>query len=596
MKKRQVILRGFTLIELMVSIAIALLLILGVNVVFKTTSQTVGAGNGLLASVRDMRTVGATLGNDFAGFLAPNSGSSPDATKAPFFVIHSENMYAFRNFNDQDAAADRINPYHDVNLFSTASPAGQTFYNLTGVSSGPSSGANYCPVPLVNFRNHRVDRLAFFSNGLSLRQTGQDANQIYTKDSANTALVIYEHGAQPNNRFYTSPTSAAATWYNPGVFASTGTTGSAGLSNDNNFYSADWMLTRTAILLNPTPQSTNGFFADPGSGLGPFIGTSLSTGISGSTGGAIGTTYALQDCRIDLAAIGLSAYNSPTRVGGIASYASGGPNFGADWYNQVIGVASTSGNGPPAWRALVSPYILPDPALSVGTSLPKITSYGLAKASNALIRGCSQFIVEYTGNFYTKAVNGMPELYLHDKNLTYSAATGKPNGGTSQSVPKADGWGTLDFYETPGTQAGKSLAHPRALRWYGFPRSATPYASTPTVPAGGANQPSTSNPARIDPGSGDVMPLQFVYSTFNSAWASAADAERIDPRLVSVFSSDPKLWHSMDPTVNYQYTAAWGPDVRQPLPRLIRITIGLDDHEGRLKQPQMFEYIFALNQ
>src|SRR6476646_4004668 len=56
--------RAFTLVELMVSIAVALLLILGVNQVFRATSQTTGAGQALSTEQRYSRTVKTTLSND----------------------------------------------------------------------------------------------------------------------------------------------------------------------------------------------------------------------------------------------------------------------------------------------------------------------------------------------------------------------------------------------------------------------------------------------------------------------------------------------------------------------------------------------------
>ncbi len=45
-------------------------------------------------------------------------------------------------------------------------------------------------------------------------------------------------------------------------------------------------------------------------------------------------------------------------------------------------------------------------------------------------------------------------------------------------------------------------------------------------------------------------------------------------------------------TSPYTYAAAWGPDTTQPFPTMIRITIAMDDRDGRLNRPQFFEYIF----
>ena len=47
--------RAFTLIEVMISIALVLILVLGINQVFKLTSDTVGAGQALASKARDYR-------------------------------------------------------------------------------------------------------------------------------------------------------------------------------------------------------------------------------------------------------------------------------------------------------------------------------------------------------------------------------------------------------------------------------------------------------------------------------------------------------------------------------------------------------------
>src|SRR5947209_20458033 len=55
---------GFTLVELMVSIALALLLVIGINAVFKMSSDTVGTGMQMGEITRQFRTVDKVLGND----------------------------------------------------------------------------------------------------------------------------------------------------------------------------------------------------------------------------------------------------------------------------------------------------------------------------------------------------------------------------------------------------------------------------------------------------------------------------------------------------------------------------------------------------
>ena len=42
------------------------------------------------------------------------------------------------------------------------------------------------------------------------------------------------------------------------------------------------------------------------------------------------------------------------------------------------------------------------------------------------------------------------------------------------------------------------------------------------------------------------------------------------------------------------HVAAWGPDTTEPLPKMIRITVAMDDPNGNLKSPQWFEYVINL--
>ena len=88
--------RGFTLIELMISIAIVLILMLGINYVFSTSSKTIGTGLALSAVTRDMRNARSVMQSDF-----DNAKSVEDAGKMPAIIIQSEYNYAFMNKKDR---------------------------------------------------------------------------------------------------------------------------------------------------------------------------------------------------------------------------------------------------------------------------------------------------------------------------------------------------------------------------------------------------------------------------------------------------------------------------------------------------------------
>ena len=82
-----------------VLIALVLLLIYGVNQVFKIASGAVGAGQALSTAQRDNRSAQAVIYSDFRSMVT---------TGAPFFIIKSERVSAFRN--NEDRLSDRDYP------------------------------------------------------------------------------------------------------------------------------------------------------------------------------------------------------------------------------------------------------------------------------------------------------------------------------------------------------------------------------------------------------------------------------------------------------------------------------------------------------
>src|SRR5690242_8451881 len=89
--------RGFTLIELMVSIALVLILILGINQVFKIASDTVNGGQAISAASREDRSIQGTIYPDMQNAVVAG---------APFFVIRSHIQPGFRNKADEQADRD----------------------------------------------------------------------------------------------------------------------------------------------------------------------------------------------------------------------------------------------------------------------------------------------------------------------------------------------------------------------------------------------------------------------------------------------------------------------------------------------------------
>src|SRR5581483_4691596 len=152
--------------ELMISIAIVLVLIIGVNKVFQTTSDAVGAGAALSAISRDSQGAKQVMSDDFRSAV-------PDS---PVFVIDSRQVYAF---NNPDDAASATTP-HDPTL------------------------GNSIPASIYNQYNHRIDRFGFFVRGLFHRQTANN-NAFGSPTTSTEGFVWYGHVTTPNgnlaNRF-----------------------------------------------------------------------------------------------------------------------------------------------------------------------------------------------------------------------------------------------------------------------------------------------------------------------------------------------------------------------------------------------------------
>ena len=199
--RRSIQSRAFTLAELLVAIAIALLLVVGVNLVFKTTAKAVGGGNAVLASNRDARTFLRSMYNDMQNIDQVSGPNSPVGDPI-CFIIQSSHMYAFRNLNDQQGATSQSDPSQDTLLFAN------------GVGPWIGSG-NTAPVPFVHFRSHRVDKLGFFSRALYARQTSSDNYRFVSPSTGTESWITYEHACQPN-KLVINGASTATSWYNPG--------------------------------------------------------------------------------------------------------------------------------------------------------------------------------------------------------------------------------------------------------------------------------------------------------------------------------------------------------------------------------------------
>ncbi|MDB5357227.1 MAG: hypothetical protein JWN24_3680 [Phycisphaerales bacterium] len=480
---------GFTLIELMVSIAIALLLILGVNEVFRISSETAGQGQTLSTISRDDRAIQNTLTEDMRNIVPVASASSPTAD-GPCFIIDSRFVTAFRNARDKAGAADPNNPLHDPTVFKKSVPP------------------DYWNPVLINYRSHRVDQLSFFARGLFPRQTASPGFGYASPSTTSEAYIWYGHARLPN------PSNA---YFDPG---------DSNVANTSNQVASDFFLCRQAILLDPNIALREPKYLLAAPGPRPLAPLGFGSP-SNDTTSPFGGTYVVQDSRYDVGASSISIFNQV-----LAPYALANPS---GWWLPLL------------YRFDVDPFL----TTPTGSTAPKVNSASTAMASPCLVRGCSQFIVEFAGNFYTKSPSG------------------------SMAHPWVDSTGQLDFYVDVDA-AGNPLPNGnRHIRWYGFPRD-------------------TNGDGVID--ARDVMPLRDVMQIGNDVEVAnfAAPAPPYSGQTPNVM--DYKGAFVWPIGVNTAYTAAWGPNSKLPFPKMIRITVAIDDPNGRLGDAQVFEYVFDVQQ
>ncbi|MGC4031301.1 MAG: prepilin-type N-terminal cleavage/methylation domain-containing protein [Tepidisphaeraceae bacterium] len=179
MKPSNVQSRAFTLVELMISLGIALLLIYGINLVFRAVTDTVRVGNALAAATRKMRSVDSSLTIDFEGTyseinpltnvksdvptierrwsgIVPVVGNIDPTTPAnyeteprqPAITIFCKRQFAFLNKSDKENDADGQPQTEDE--------------SDTGTITDFSAAGN---IARLGRRAHRTDTIGFFTGG-----------------------------------------------------------------------------------------------------------------------------------------------------------------------------------------------------------------------------------------------------------------------------------------------------------------------------------------------------------------------------------------------------------------------------------------------
>ncbi len=521
---------GFTLVEVMISVALVLFLIIGVNQVFKMTTDTVGAGQVMSQNIRDSRAAQAVLQADAAA-------ASVDQ---PMFIIAASRVSAFRNPNDR--ANDR-----DYALAANALERDEAIrtidLNDNNVEGETAIAGEITPTAIYNHRNHRIDRLAFFARDVFSRQTANDRSLVSPIDSSE-AWIWYGHLRLENSD---------GVYFQPGQTSAT---------NRNNFVASQFAVGRMVMLLrdpNTFPAAAVDHIqrtpAIPAGGAAVVANPTLSPLSWESTrtdaaSEAIASDGFVWSSRYDLAATTIAQFQKD-----LDAVAPGQPF----WWQRFL-YAQTAAAGltttPVPLDTLPADYRFRANRLFT----KPLDSKKAAELAPILLDGASQFIVEFAGDYV-------------EQNATTGVLEDIDGDGTA-----AEPDGITDFVIDATISADV-----RSVRWYGMPRDVAGALAPQGGPDGVISQGTLAVP------SVDVVPVRDVRG-------SAADFERReDVELVDPPGGNYAAPGGMAP--NARYTCVWGPDVDltvDPLPQMLRITIVLEDANGRLAEGQQYEYVIDL--
>ena len=524
---------GFTLVEVMISVALALLLMYGVSQVFKLSGDAVGANQAVAAIVRDQRAAAPVFAEDFRN-CAPDS---------PLFLISSRISYRGPNqpayfpsgFHNADDQRNASNP--DPTFVDNPNQPTQTNPPLLALAG-------------VTDRVPRMDRLSFFSRGLFRRQSLPDVVTATSNAlTSGEAYIWYGHTALPDIK------GGSSTPPPPQI--------------PEMQYAADRILGRVAILLNDS--------ANPSTD-GPLVGQKFSGSplwpldLGASAYGYYDATKNNEVVCSDVARTSIDLFRSDANAVFSASQSQvSGPY---NWYRGMDDLGAAGG----VMRFWCTP-----------TVTRPVTPRVLSRSVPYFMGHCSQFIVEYAGDYlnqvtdptkanYGHLVNGPqkinPSQDTYDPTKVDVAQLVYVNPGAAGDGSTIHGTtdGQIDFLIDHSADTATNKTGVRRIRWYGLPRD-------------------VNGDGRID--INDVVPLADVLDdeglTVNgNAPMAPWEKERPYPHLIDEQGKDYATLKN-DAAPNFRYTCAWHNDA----PAMIRILVKIDDASGKLQDGQWYQFILT---
>lgn len=516
----------------MISIALVLILIIGVNRVFKYTTDTVGTQAAVSSAMRDLRAGERTMRHDFDSIVS--------STEQPAIIIRSRVQYAFMNKQDALSDADG-DPATDVDPLNPTATI--DFSSTVALPDGR------VPAQLPTLRRHRLDSISFFARDISnpfKRQTGDAATGSGTlifNTSSSEAWITYGPLWLPDNTGTFAPGNASA---NPPVPPPTYPGVAPVATNPNNYYASQFLLGRQVILLKnftDMPDQDSYLVGQGGSGAVALSPLGFDTPVRRKTGvssGSFSPGSVIENSNCDLAEATIASFRDTVTNA-----------VGVNWW-LPLATNGTQAQGQ-------DPFLFQADPVGVRTSTG-VTGDTAYKSSSVFMSNVSQFIVEYAGDFLTQSQ--LPA-----------------NAG---QVTAAQPDGVIDFVRVPGSG---TIPERRMIQWYGYPRDVG--GPQPTFAKDNVVTPTDGDVCPVQtfavapPNTAANAPANCAFERELVAIPPPAPSTTPHPYYTAAFRSQ-----DFDGT-SYPLTGARKPS-------LIRIIIQIADSAGRLQDGQNFEYVFAV--